>query len=45
VKNLYQGRLMIDGRRICSQGFDTKEQAAKWTEAQIARYRDKRAAA
>jgi len=45
VRNLWQGRIMVDGKRICSQGFDTKEQAAQWREAQIAHYRDKRVTA
>ena len=30
VRNLFQGRFQINGRRILSPGFDTPDAAAAW---------------
>ncbi len=45
VKNLFVGRVTINGKRLQSLGYETPEQAAKWREAQIAHHRDKRVSA
>jgi hypothetical protein len=38
ARNKWQARVTVNGRRLQSRGFDTKEEAAKWREAQIAHY-------
>lgn len=41
VRNRWQGRIVIDGKRVCSLGFDTPQQAAQWRESQIEYARSK----
>jgi len=36
VRNKWQARLMVNGKRYSSRGFDGKEEAAKWRQAKIA---------
>lgn len=36
-RNKWHARVTVNGKRISSRGFDTREQAAKWREAQIER--------
>lgn len=34
-RSKWHARVTVNGRRLSSRGFDTKEQAAKWREAWI----------
>lgn len=39
ARNKWQARVTVNGRRLQSRGFYTKEEAAKWRMTQMAHYR------